>query len=73
MQSHYIFIPHRQVPPQQQQPPPQQQAPPPAGGAAPPAANTQLAESEFDEIMTRNRNVSSSAISRAVMDASAGN
>lgn len=38
--------------------------------AAPPASN--LSEAEFEEIMTRNRTVSSSAIARAVSDAAAG-
>lgn len=32
-----------------------------------------LSEAEFEEIMNRNRAISSSAISRAVSDASAGN
>lgn len=32
----------------------------------------QMSESEFEEIMTRNRTVSSSAIARAVSDAAAG-
>lgn len=38
-------------------------------GSMPP----QLSESEFEEIMNKNRTVSSSAIARAVTDASAGN
>lgn len=36
------------------------------------AARTPLSEAEFEEIMNRNRAISSSAISRAVSDASAG-
>lgn len=32
----------------------------------------QMSEAEFEEIMTRNRTVSSSAIARAVSDAAAG-
>lgn len=32
----------------------------------------QMSETEFEEIMTRNRTVSSSAIARAVSDAAAG-
>lgn len=35
-------------------------------------ARTPLSEAEFEEIMNRNRAISSSAISRAVSDASAG-
>lgn len=46
----------------------------------PPASNQfpeqpihpQMSEAEFEEIMTRNRTVSSSAIARAVSDAAAG-
>lgn len=37
------------------------------------ASRTPLSEAEFEEIMNRNRAISSSAISRAVSDASAGN
>lgn len=37
------------------------------------AARAPLSEAEFEEIMNRNRAISSSAISRAVSDASAGN
>lgn len=36
------------------------------------ASRTPLSEAEFEEIMNRNRAISSSAISRAVSDASAG-
>lgn len=36
------------------------------------AARAPLSEAEFEEIMNRNRAISSSAISRAVSDASAG-
>lgn len=36
------------------------------------SARTPLSEAEFEEIMNRNRAISSSAISRAVSDASAG-
>lgn len=51
-----------------QGPPPQMQ---PLQG--PPASNEPpLSEAEFDEVMNRNRTVSSSAISRAVSDAAAG-
>lgn len=35
-------------------------------------SRTPLSEAEFEEIMNRNRAISSSAISRAVSDASAG-
>ncbi|XP_063696970.1 cleavage and polyadenylation specificity factor subunit 6 isoform X2 [Culicoides brevitarsis] len=42
----------------------------PEQAAVPPAP--QLSEVEFEEIMTRNRTVSSSAIARAISDASAG-
>ena len=37
------------------------------------SARAPLSEAEFEEIMNRNRAISSSAISRAVSDASAGN
>lgn len=49
--------------------------PPPNSGSfneAAPAPATNLSEVEFEEIMTRNRTVSSSAIARAVSDAAAG-
>lgn len=36
------------------------------------SSRTPLSEAEFEEIMNRNRAISSSAISRAVSDASAG-
>lgn len=54
---------------------------PPGGGKPPssgsfnepaPAPTSNLSEVEFEEIMTRNRTVSSSAIARAVSDAAAG-
>eukprot|EP00058_Branchiostoma_floridae_P022982 XP_002608472.1 hypothetical protein BRAFLDRAFT_60947 [Branchiostoma floridae] len=44
----------------------------PHHGPPPPQDNRALSEAEFEEIMNRNRAVSSSAISRAVADASAG-
>ncbi|KAL7037736.1 hypothetical protein ACKWTF_009337 [Chironomus riparius] len=44
-----------------------QNQPPPTGPAQPP-----ISEAEFEEIMGRNRTVSSSAIARAVSDAAAG-
>jgi len=43
--------------------------PPPLEHVAPPPAIT---DAEFDEVMSRNRTVSSSAISRAVSDAATG-
>ncbi|XP_040175408.1 cleavage and polyadenylation specificity factor subunit 6 isoform X2 [Anopheles arabiensis] len=48
--------------------------PPGAPGGFPehPVITPQLSEAEFEEIMTRNRTVSSSAIARAVSDAAAG-
>lgn len=49
-----------------QQPPPQQ--PPMVPMDKPP----QFSELEFEEIMSRNRTVSSSAISRAISDAATG-
>jgi len=49
-------------------PPPVGYAPPPAVPVGPPHG---LSEAEFEEIMSRNRTVSSSAIARAVQDASA--
>ncbi|XP_036154804.1 cleavage and polyadenylation specificity factor subunit 6-like [Myotis myotis] len=58
-------------------PPPGQVLPYDRGDYGPPGremdtARTPLSEAEFEEIMTRNRAISSSAISRAVSDASAG-
>ena len=47
----------------------QQQQPPQSGQNAPPA----ISEAEFEEVMGRNRTVSSSAIARAVNDAATGN
>ncbi|XP_065579070.1 cleavage and polyadenylation specificity factor subunit 6-like isoform X2 [Artemia franciscana] len=49
-------------------PPPHHPPPPPAGIADQPT----ISEAEFEEIMSRNRTVSSSAISRAVADAAVG-
>lgn len=43
-----------------------------AGPNVPPAAQPPISEAEFEEIMGRNRTVSSSAIARAVSDAAAG-
>lgn len=42
------------------------------GPNVPPAAQPPISEAEFEEIMGRNRTVSSSAIARAVSDAAAG-
>ncbi|XP_036177517.1 cleavage and polyadenylation specificity factor subunit 6-like [Myotis myotis] len=58
-------------------PPPGQVLPYDRGDYGPPGremdtARTPLSEAEFEEIMNRNRAISSSAISRAVSDASAG-
>jgi cleavage and polyadenylation specificity factor subunit 6/7 len=49
---------------------PQYGAPPPEHR---PEGPPPLSEAEFEEIMGRNRTVSSSAIARAVSDAAAGN
>jgi cleavage and polyadenylation specificity factor subunit 6/7 len=46
--------------------------PPPGAGYAAPGVALGISEAEFDEIMSRNRTVSSSAIARAVQDAAAG-
>ncbi|XP_037071107.1 cleavage and polyadenylation specificity factor subunit 6-like [Pollicipes pollicipes] len=67
-----FFAPSSQPPPGYSHgPPPAAPAPaatqPPAAPAAP-----AISEAEFEEIMNRNRTVSSSAIARAVADASAG-
>ena len=58
---------------------PQGHPPPGAGGYPPPAAHGSLppphhglSDAEFEEIMSRNRTVSSSAIARAVQDAASG-
>uniref|UniRef100_T1HYW2 Cleavage and polyadenylation specificity factor subunit 6 n=3 Tax=Rhodnius TaxID=13248 RepID=T1HYW2_RHOPR len=76
--------PHQQPPPPQGPPhaPPHYGPPPQArmhpsfvGGPPPPdlrAETPALSEAEFEEIMSRNRTVSSSAIARAVSDAAAG-
>lgn len=56
-----------QMTPQQQQPPPAVVPPMDTGGGAP-----SVSDDEFQEILTRNKSVSSSAISRAVQDASQG-
>lgn len=56
-------------------PPPIGQPPPFITDNRPPHANDtpSISETEFEEVMGRNRTVSSSAISRAVTDASTGN
>ncbi|KAK9503798.1 hypothetical protein O3M35_010280 [Rhynocoris fuscipes] len=76
--------PHQQPPPPQGPPhaPPHYGPPPQArmhpsfvGGPPPPELRTEtpaLTDAEFEEIMARNRTVSSSAIARAVSDAAAG-
>lgn len=45
---------------------------PPANQFPEQPIHPQMSEAEFEEIMTRNRTVSSSAIARAVSDAAAG-
>nr|XP_054761259.1 cleavage and polyadenylation specificity factor subunit 6-like [Lytechinus pictus] len=50
----------------------QQEYRPPTEPDRQPSPAPQLSEAEFEEIMNRNRNVSSSAIARAVNDASSG-
>lgn len=45
---------------------------PPAAQFPEQPIHPQMSEAEFEEIMTRNRTVSSSAIARAVSDAAAG-
>lgn len=45
---------------------------PPANQFSEQSIHPQMSEAEFEEIMTRNRTVSSSAIARAVSDAAAG-
>ncbi|XP_019641311.1 PREDICTED: cleavage and polyadenylation specificity factor subunit 6-like isoform X2 [Branchiostoma belcheri] len=65
--------PYARPPPPEHYPPASRepyQRPPERHDSAPPAPA--LSEAEFEEIMNRNRAVSSSAISRAVADASAG-
>lgn len=73
-------MPPQSVPPPQhfnQQPPrgpwpaPNGPKPPSAGFEAPVVPTTPLSDVEFEEIMARNRTVSSSAIARAVSDAAA--
>lgn len=49
-----------------------QPIPPTAQFPDQPPIQPQMSEPEFEEIMTRNRTVSSSAIARAVSDAAAG-
>lgn len=53
-------------------PPGPQQVKPPGPFPDPAAMGPQLSEAEFEEVMSRNRTVSSSAIARAVSDAATG-
>lgn len=51
---------------------PKPQSVPPSAPFPDQPIQPQMSEAEFEEIMTRNRTVSSSAIARAVSDAAAG-